>query len=188
MRSLFYSVISVPLLPLAWLLAALCPKASKRLILADSQRWTTWQSMPCSMLSFCHLFLRLREFRSVVYRRLGWRQYPLRFIFPGQANLTLACQDIGPGLIVQHGYSTVVAAKRVGSNFHVNQCVNIVWNEDQQPTIGDNVTVCAGAIVVGGVTIGDNVTIGAGAVVVKDVPSDSIVVGNPARIISKQQI
>ena len=35
----------------------------------------------------------------------------------------------------------------------------------------------------GNVTIGNNVTIGANAVVVKDIPSDCIAVGNPARII-----
>lgn len=46
-------------------------------------------------------------------------------------------------------------------------------------------TVCTGAIIVGGVKIGDNVTIGTGPMVVKDVPSNSIAVGNPARIIMK---
>ena len=51
------------------------------------------------------------------------------------------------------------------------------------PTIGNNVTICAGAVVIGNVTIGNNVTIGANAVVVKDIPSDCIAVGNPARII-----
>lgn len=40
---------------------------------------------------------------------------------------------------------------------------------------------------VGGVTIGDNVVVGAGAVVVKDVPANCIVVGNPMRIIEKKQ-
>ena len=38
-------------------------------------------------------------------------------------------------------------------------------------------------IIIGDITIGNNVTIGAGAVVVKDVPDNAVVVGNPARII-----
>lgn len=49
--------------------------------------------------------------------------------------------------------------------------------------IGDNVWIGGKAIICPGVTIGDNVTIGAGAVVVKDVPSNVVVAGNPAKII-----
>ncbi|MEU6571840.1 sugar O-acetyltransferase [Streptomyces parvulus] len=48
-------------------------------------------------------------------------------------------------------------------------------------TIGDNVWLGGGAIVLPGVTIGDNSVIGAGAVVTKDVPANVVAVGNPAR-------
>ncbi|THA29078.1 sugar O-acetyltransferase [Streptomyces sp. A1277] len=50
-------------------------------------------------------------------------------------------------------------------------------------TIGDNVWLGGGAIVLAGVTIGDNSVIGAGAVVTKDIPADVVAVGNPARVI-----
>ena len=50
-------------------------------------------------------------------------------------------------------------------------------------TIGDIVFVGAGAIIRPGVTIGNDVIVGAGAVIAKDIPDDSIVVGNPARVI-----
>lgn len=50
-------------------------------------------------------------------------------------------------------------------------------------TIGHNVWIGGSVTILPGVTIGDNVTIGAGSVVVKDIPSDSIAVGNPARVI-----
>ncbi|MER5295290.1 sugar O-acetyltransferase [Streptomyces pharetrae] len=54
--------------------------------------------------------------------------------------------------------------------------------EAAQPiTIGDNVWIGGGAIVLPGVTIGDNSVIGAGAVVTKDVPANVVAVGNPAR-------
>lgn len=51
--------------------------------------------------------------------------------------------------------------------------------------IGSNVWIGGGAIVLAGVTIGDNAVIGAGAVVTKDVPADSVAVGNPARVIKQ---
>lgn len=49
--------------------------------------------------------------------------------------------------------------------------------------IGNNVWIGGGVHVLSGVTIGDNVVIGAGAVVTKDIPSDCIIAGNPAKII-----
>lgn len=50
--------------------------------------------------------------------------------------------------------------------------------------IGNNVFIGAGCIILPNVTIGDNCIIGAGTVVVKDVPENSVAVGNPMRIIS----
>jgi maltose O-acetyltransferase len=50
-------------------------------------------------------------------------------------------------------------------------------------TIGDNVWLGGGAIVLPGVTIGDDSVIGAGAVVTKDVPAGVLAVGNPARVV-----
>lgn len=48
-------------------------------------------------------------------------------------------------------------------------------------TIGDNVFIGNGAIILPGTTIGNNVVIGAGAVIASDVPDDSVMIGNPAR-------
>lgn len=52
-------------------------------------------------------------------------------------------------------------------------------------TIGEDCWLGAGVIVCPGVTIGDRSIIGAGSVVVKDIPEDSVAVGNPARVIKK---
>ena len=49
--------------------------------------------------------------------------------------------------------------------------------------IGDNVWIGGGAIICPGVKIGSNTTIGAGSVVVKDIPCNSIAVGNPCKVI-----
>jgi maltose O-acetyltransferase len=48
-------------------------------------------------------------------------------------------------------------------------------------TLGDDVWLGGGAIVLPGVTIGDRAVIGAGSVVTRDVPADGVVAGNPAR-------
>lgn len=50
-------------------------------------------------------------------------------------------------------------------------------------TIGDNCWLGGRAVICPGVTIGDNVVVGAGSVVVKDVSSNTVVAGNPARVI-----
>ena len=55
------------------------------------------------------------------------------------------------------------------------------------PQIGNNVDIGTGAKVLGGITIGDNVVIGANAVVLENVPSNSIAVGVPARIKTREQ-
>ena len=49
--------------------------------------------------------------------------------------------------------------------------------------IGDNVWICTGALVLPGVTIGANSIIGAGSVVTKDIPPNSLAVGNPCKVI-----
>lgn len=52
-------------------------------------------------------------------------------------------------------------------------------------TIGNNVWIGAGAIILPGVTIGNNVVIGAGSVVTKNIPAYSLAVGNPCRVIKR---
>lgn len=50
-------------------------------------------------------------------------------------------------------------------------------------TVGSNVWIGAGCVILGGVTIGDNTVIGAGSVVTKDIPSNVIAVGVPCRVL-----
>lgn len=68
----------------------------------------------------------------------------------------------------------------IGSNTLANS------NGKGAPTIGDDCYIGAGAKVIGNVTVGNNVRIGANCVVVKDIPDNSVVVNQPARIIQKE--
>lgn len=51
--------------------------------------------------------------------------------------------------------------------------------------IGDNVWIGGSVTILPGVTIGNNVSIGAGSVVVKDIPDNSVAVGNPCRVVKR---
>ena len=97
---------------------------------------------------------------------------------------------IGKGFVLHHATSLVLNSKVVlGDNVTLNHNTTIgnkttIQGEDLgSPKIGDNVTFGPNSVIIGPITIGDNVIIGAGSVVVKDVPSNSIVAGNPARFI-----
>lgn len=59
------------------------------------------------------------------------------------------------------------------------------WETGLPITIGDNVWLGGGVIVVAGVTIGEHTVVGAGAVVTKDLPARVLAVGNPARVIRR---
>jgi maltose O-acetyltransferase len=59
------------------------------------------------------------------------------------------------------------------------------WEAARPITIGHNVWLGGGALILPGVTIGDDTVVGAGAVVTRDLPPGVVAVGNPARIIRK---
>jgi serine O-acetyltransferase len=84
------------------------------------------------------------------------------------------------------GIGVVVHGKAVlGENVIIGQGVTIGRQLDPEgvPVIGSNVYISAGARILGGITIGDNVIVGANSVVIRDVPSNCIVAGVPARVI-----
>jgi maltose O-acetyltransferase len=59
------------------------------------------------------------------------------------------------------------------------------WEAAQPITIGANVWLGGGVIVLPGVTIGENTVVGSGAVVTRDLPANVVAVGNPARIVRR---
>lgn len=91
---------------------------------------------------------------------------------------------IGPGLYIPHPVGTVISARGIGRNCHIISSVTIgMRTRPEFPLIGNDVTIGAGARVLGAITIGDGAQIGANAVVLTDVPSGTTAVGIPARVI-----
>ena len=176
-----YGLLVFPLATFYWLLMR---SNARRLVMADLRQWSRWRHTACNLWGFSYLLGSYPEFRSVFYNRVGVLRLLSIWWLRGKNTLEITTNDIGGGLIIQHGFSTIISAERIGKNCKIYQQVTIGFDHDlKAPVIGDNVEVCCGAKVIGGITVGDNVLIGANAVVVKDVPSNSVVAGVPARII-----
>lgn len=95
---------------------------------------------------------------------------------------------IGKGFFIDHGSGIVIGeTAEIGDNVTLYQGVTLGGTGKQKgkrhPTIGNNVTISAGAKVLGSFTVGDHVKIGAGSVVLKSVPPHCTVVGVPGRIV-----
>ena len=78
---------------------------------------------------------------------------------------------------------------RIGDNALIAPNVQIytAFHPTAPVTIGDNVWIGGGVIILPGFTIGNNVVIGAGSVVTKDIPDNVIAYGNPCRIIRENR-
>ena len=98
---------------------------------------------------------------------------------------------IGPGLALSHAYNiTINPGAIIGKN--VNLTKGITIGREQRgvrcgsPIIGNNVFIGINSTVVGKIHIGDNVLIAPNSFVNRDIPSNSIVLGNPCKIIPKE--
>lgn len=118
--------------------------------------------------------------------RLFWKILLRRCMFHSGIQIPAGTQ-IGAGFRISHFGSIVInPAAKIGKNFSIAQGALIgsaAGKKAGVPVIGNNVIMSANSIVIGGVTIGDYVMIAPGAFVNFDVPSHSIVIGNPGRII-----
>ena len=96
----------------------------------------------------------------------------------------------GPGLSIAHIGTIIVHGKaRIGQNCRIHNCVTIGGNskeDDQVPTIGDNVFIGPSASILGGVVLADGIAVGANAVVLDSFPQKNITIaGAPARKVSE---
>lgn len=141
-------------------------------------------SNPCILLYRIGNFFYRNDLRSPA-RLITWLN---RFLFSAYipssatigANFRLGYWGLG---VVIHNRAII------GDNCLVAQNVTIGRNFGSQgvPRLGNDVYVGAGSAVFGDITVGDNVIIGANSVVNKDVPPNTVVAGNPFRILASDR-
>jgi serine O-acetyltransferase len=141
---------------------------------------------------FCYTFFLRKSnrhpklsFKGIIYRLLLRRfSYKFGFQIP-------AITKIGGGFYIGH-FGTVVISPQaiIGSNCNIAHGVTVgrigLGSKKGAPVIGDFVWMGTNSIIVGGITIGSYVLIAPGAFVNFDVPDNSLVVGNPGKIIFKE--
>ena len=105
---------------------------------------------------------------------------------------------IGSRVLIDHGMGVVIGeTAEVGDDCVLYQGVTLGAGSDarggaetrgkkRHPTLGKGVIVGSGAEIQGPVTVGDNVRVASGSIVLRDVPSDSVVVGVPGRVIYRE--
>lgn len=121
------------------------------------------------------------------YHRYKLLKYSIKYGYQINAET-----EIGPGFYMGHRGTVIInGAVKIGSNVNIATGVTIGQENrgDRQgtPTIGNKVWIGTNAVIVGKVTIGDNVMIAANTYINFDVPSNSIVVGSPAKIIENKE-
>ena len=99
---------------------------------------------------------------------------------------------LGPGLFIDHATGVVIGeTAEIGEDVTLYQGVTLGGTSrdggKRHPTIGDRVTIGAGAKILGPIVVGAGSRIGANAVVVKPVPPDSVVVGVPGQVIARSR-
>jgi serine O-acetyltransferase len=98
---------------------------------------------------------------------------------------------IGKGIFIDHGMGVVIGeTAEVGNHVTIYHGVTLGGTGKDKgkrhPTLGDNVTVGAGAKILGPIFIGNGAKIGANSVILKAVPAEATAVGIPARFILKK--
>lgn len=98
-----------------------------------------------------------------------------------------AINQIGGGIYLGHAYNITINSKaRIGFNCNIHKGVVIGQTNRGKnkgaPTIGNEVWIGINAAIVGGITIGDDVLIAPNSFVNVDIPSHSVVFGNPCII------
>lgn len=130
--------------------------------------------------------------KEIKYKNKFIRGFIFRFIkliFSGRDFQINPDAQIGAGFHLYHRGSVIIGPIKIGKNCNIAHNVTIgrsyKGGKIGRPTIGDNVCVGIGSVIVGEIYIGNNVLIAPNSFVNFDVPDKSIVIGNPGKIIKK---
>ena len=141
------------------------------------------------LIQFIYCFRHVSLSRNP-FSRLFWGILHRRCMFHADIQIPVGT-NIGPGFRISHFGGVVVNPDaKIGKNFSIAQGAligNAAGKKAGVPTIGDNVMMSANSVVIGGATIGDYAMIAPGAFVNFDVLSNSIVIGNPGKIIPTEK-
>ena len=157
-----------------------------------------WAANPNSTKSRLVLTLfRLAQaltYRPSFFKRIFGRPYVALYTILVQWFLGIELPpsaSVGKGLILFHGVGLVVhPATVIGESCVLRHCTTIgskggIGSDAQKaPVLGNCVDVVCNVVIIGSVSIGQGAVIGAGSVVLQDIPANSIVAGNPLRILS----
>lgn len=151
--------------------------------------------------STLEIILLYQGFHALILHRLAHKLYKLKVPFLprliSQFSRFITGIEIHPGatigknFFIDHGMGVVIGETAViGDNCLVYQGVTLGGTGKEKgkrhPTIGNNVTLGAGATLLGNISIGDNSNVGAGSVVIKSAKENSTLVGVPARVVKEK--
>lgn len=168
---------------------------------ADYQRYS---NRPPTLLRMMSKALMNAGFRAVMFYRLGHacrcRKFRLgaaiceRLMHHLSHCWISTAAEIGPGFFVAHVCGIVIGAgSRIGQQCDIRQNTTLGGNfnktDDEgrsQPTLGDEVSLGVGVVILGPVKVGDRSIVGANAVVTRDIPANTIAGGIPAKVIKER--
>lgn len=93
--------------------------------------------------------------------------------------------EVGPGLCLYHVFGTAAhETVKIGQDVTICHNVTLGRRNDYFPSVGDRVYISPGAVIIGKIHIGNDSLIAPNALVLENIPPNSIVMGNPAKVVS----
>jgi len=163
------------------------------LVASDIRAKAQWVYGDLSRRSILKALFTDGTFAMIAYRLMQWSQrhrlFPLAMFFNKLNAVFGRCvigrnAVFGPGFVLIHSDGVVINSSVTGGkNIKLEHQVTIGAENNESPTLEDDVFVGAGARIIGSLKVGSGARIGANAVVHRDVPAGATAVGVPARII-----
>jgi len=166
------------------------PKKPNSALSADMERRCRRHNLTTSWARW-RFFLAEPQYRTLFWWRLARAGGPLSSLFrrlylrsSRSSGLEINTRELGGGVIMPHWGRIILNAESIGRDLYVLH--NVTVGNDYTtglPVLGDDVFLGTGCTVLGAICIGDHVVVGAGSTLMTDVPSCSLVAGNPAKVV-----